>query len=77
MHVFGLIDEASVLSGAFLSGNRHYVAERLGSNEYTQAEAVALAVLITTALPSDKVDFFSDILNNLQETEEDLGGDRD
>ena len=72
MNVFRLLDESEVLAMSFANGNRVHVVDKLLSNLYTREEAIAIAVNIAIALPSDKLDFLADLLNGRQELKEEL-----
>jgi len=72
VNVFRMLDESAVLAASFSDGNRIYVVDKLLSDLYTREEAIALAVNMAISLPSDKLDFLADLLNNRQELEREL-----
>ena len=72
MNVFRMLDESAVLATSFSDGNRVYVVDKLLSDLYTREEAIALVVNMAISLPSDKLDFLADLLNNRQELEGEL-----
>ena len=72
MNVFRMLDESAVLAASFSAGNRVYVVDKLLSDLYTREEAIALVVNMAISLPSDKLDFLADLLNNRQELEGEL-----
>jgi len=72
MNTFKLLGEASHLAQLFTAGNRLNIAERLLSDEYEKEEAIAIIAAMAVTMPTEELDFLSDILNSLQEKAEDL-----